>query len=132
MKKVQIESRVLGDLCLNHIVPVATKYQTMLLDNVTKLKGVFEGEEYELLSSGPKHLIAEMSRHLSEVHRMVEEMVEARKRANHIEDMRLRAYAYHDEVLPFLGKIRYHVDKLELIVDDEMWPLPKYRELLFV
>lgn len=131
MKKVQIESRVLGDLCLNHIVPVATKYQTMLLDNVTKLKNVFEGEQYEQLASGPRNLIAEMSQHLSAVHAMVEEMVEARKCANRIEAMRERAYAYHDEVLPYLSKIRYHVDKLELIVDDEMWPLPKYRELLF-
>ncbi len=132
MKKVQIESRVLGDLCLNHIIPVATRYQTMLLDNVTKLKNVFEGEQYEALASGPKHLIAEMSRHLSAVHTMVEEMIEARKVANKLEDMRACAYAYHDTVLPFLGKIRYHVDKLELIVDDEMWPLPKYRELLFI
>ncbi len=131
MKKVQIESRVLGDLCLNHIIPVATKYQTMLLDNVTKLKNVFDGAEYETLASGPKNLIAEMSQHLTAVHAMVEEMVEARKVANRIDSMRERAYAYHDTVLPFLGKIRYHVDKLELIVDDEMWPLPKYRELLF-
>lgn len=132
MKKVQIESRVLGDLCLNHIVPVATKYQTMLLDNVTKLKHIFDGEEYEQLASGPKHLISVMSRHLSGVHTLVEEMIEARKLANKLEDMRERAYAYHDTVLPYLNKIRYHVDHLERIVDDEMWPLPKYRELLFV
>ncbi len=131
MKKVQIESRVLGDLCLNHIVPVATKYQTMLLENVSQLKGVFAPDQYEALSAGPKHLIAEMSRHLSQVHTMVEAMVEARKQANRIEDMRERAYAYHDAVLPWLGKIRYHVDRLERIVDDQMWPLPKYRELLF-
>lgn len=132
MKKIQIESRVLGDLSLNHIVPVATKYQTMLLDNVTKLKNVFEGEQYETLSAGPKSLIAEMSRHLTSVHTMVEEMVEARKRANRIESMHERAYAYYEEVLPYLSKIRYHIDHLELIVDDEMWPLPKYRELLFI
>ncbi|MDO4706903.1 MAG: glutamine synthetase III [Porphyromonadaceae bacterium] len=132
MKKIQIESRVLGDLSLNHIVPVATKYQTMLLDNVTKLKNVFEGEEYERLAAGPKSLIAEMSRHLTSVHTMVEEMVEARKRANRIESMHKRAYAYYEEVLPYLSKIRYHIDHLELIVDDEMWPLPKYRELLFI
>lgn len=132
MKKVQIESRVLGDLCLNHIVPVATKYQTMLLENVSQLKGVFDAEEYEVLAAGPKHLIAEMSRHLSQVHTMVEAMVEARKQANKIENMRERAYAYHDSVLPWLGKIRYHIDRLERVVDDKMWPLPKYRELLFV
>ena len=131
MKKVQIESRVLGDLCLNHIVPVATRYQTMLLDNVTKLKTVFEGEQYEGLSSGPKHLISEMSRHLSAVHTLVEEMTEARKVANKIDSMRERAYAYYETVLPYLNKIRYHVDHLELMVDDEMWPLLKYRELLF-
>lgn len=132
MKKVQIESRVLGDLCLNHIVPVATKYQTMLLENVAQLKSVFAPDEYETLAAGPKHLIAEMSRHLSQVHAMVEAMVEARKVANKIEDMRERAYAYHDMVLPWLGKIRYHIDRLERVVDDKMWPLPKYRELLFV
>lgn len=132
MKKIQIESRVLGDLSLNHIVPVATKYQTMLLDNVTKLKNVFDGDQYEELSAGPKNLIAEMSRHLTSVHTMVEEMVEARKRANRIESMQQRAYAYYEEVLPYLAKIRYHIDHLELIVDDEMWPLPKYRELLFI
>lgn len=131
MKKVQIESRVLGDLCLNHIVPIATRYQTMLLDNVTKLKTVFDGEQYEGLSAGPKHLIAEMSRHLSAVHTMVEDMTEARKQANKLENMRNRAYAYYETVLPYLEKIRYHVDHLELMVDDEMWPLPKYRELLF-
>lgn len=132
MKKIQIESRVLGDLCLNHIVPVATKYQTLLLENVAQLKEVFSGDEYERLSSGPKNLIAEMSRHLSAVHTMVEEMVEARKRANKLECMHDRAYAYYDNVLPYLEKIRYHIDHLELIVDDEMWPLPKYRELLFI
>lgn len=132
MKKIQIESRVLGDLCLNHIVPVATKYQTMLLENVAQLKSVFAPDEYETLAAGPKHLIAEMSRHLSQVHAMVDAMVDARKVANKIEDMRERAYAYHDMVLPWLGKIRYHIDRLERVVDDEMWPLPKYRELLFV
>lgn len=131
MKKVQIESRVLGDLCLNHIVPVATRYQTMLLDNVAKLKQVFDGAQYDGLSAGPKHLIAEMSRHLSGVHQLVEEMTDARRVANKIEDMRERAYAYHDNVLPYLERIRYHVDHLERIVDDEMWPLLKYRELLF-
>lgn len=132
MKKIQIESRVLGDLSLNHIVPVATKYQTMLLSNVSQLKEVFGGEEYERLASGPKNLISEMSRHLSAVHSMVEEMTEARKRANHLDFMRDRAYAYYEEVLPYLSRIRYHLDHLELIVDDEMWPLPKYRELLFI
>lgn len=132
MKKVQIESRLLGDLCLNHIVPVATRYQTMLLENVARLKDVFSEGEYTPLAEGPKHLIAEMSRHLSKVHEMVEAMVEERKKANAIEDMRLRAYAYHDNVLPYFASIRYHVDRLERVVDDKMWPLPKYRELLFV
>lgn len=132
MKKIQIESRVLGDLCLNHVVPVATKYQTMLLENVTQLKNVFDTAEYERLASGPKHLIAQMSKHLSGVHTLVEEMIEARKVANRIESMHERAYAYYEQVLPYLGKIRYHVDHLERIVDDEMWPLPKYRELLFI
>ncbi|WP_329903728.1 glutamine synthetase III [Porphyromonas pogonae] len=131
-KKVQIESRVLGDLSLNHIVPVATKYQTMLLDNVAKLKDVFPEDEYEKLSEGPKNLISKMSYHLSNVHRMVYEMTEARKIANQIEDLRGRALAYQETVSPYLDQIRYHIDHLELIVDDNMWPLPKYRELLFV
>lgn len=131
MKKVQIESRVLGDLCLNHIIPVATRYQTILLENVSKLKQVFDGAQYEGLSAGPKHLIEEMSRHLSAVHSMVEQMTDARRVANKIDSMQERAYAYHDTVLPYLDKIRYHVDHLERVVDDEMWPMLKYRELLF-
>lgn len=132
VKKIQIESRVLGDLCLNHIVPVATRYQTMMLDNIRKVREVFDNAEYEQLSAGSKDIVRKICIHLTAVHRMVEEMIEARKKANRIEDMRERALVYERDVFPYLNAIRYHVDHLELIVDDEMWPLPKYRELLFV
>ena len=133
VKKVQIESRVLGDLCLNHIIPVVTRYQTMLLDNAKKLQEVFgDTKEYEELSKGTKEMIRKVCRHLTAIYEMVEEMTECRKIANRIEDLRSRALEYEQKVFPYLDKIRYHVDHLELIVDDEIWPLPKYRELLFI
>lgn len=131
-KKVQIESRVLGDLAINHIVPVSVKYMTLLLKNVKYLKEVFSAEEYEQLSAGRKQLIREISHHNSTIKALVHEMTEARKKANVIEDAVEKAEAYDQAVLPFLERIRYHIDKLELVVDNEMWPLPKYRELLFV
>jgi glutamine synthetase len=132
VKKVQIESRVLGDLAINHIVPVAIRYMTLLLENVKCLKEVFSNEEYEELSSGRKLLIKEISNHISAIKTLVNEMVEARKTANAIEDSVEKAKAYDSAVLPFMTEVRNHIDKLELIVDNEMWPLPKYRELLFV
>lgn len=133
VKKIQIESRVLGDLCLNHIIPVATRYQTMLLDNAMKMRQICSSEStYKELSGGTIVMIDKISRHLSEIHRLVEEMTEARKKSNRIDELRARALSYESTVFPFLDEIRYHVDHLELIVDDEMWPLPKYRELLFV
>jgi glutamine synthetase len=132
VKKVQIESRVLGDMAINHIVPVSIKYMTMLLENVKYLKDVFPENEFEEMASGRKALIREISGHISTIKSMVNEMTEARKEANDIEDSIKRAKAYDTKVLPFLSKIRYHIDKLELIVDNEMWPLPKYRELLFI
>ncbi|HPJ79008.1 MAG TPA: glutamine synthetase III, partial [Prolixibacteraceae bacterium] len=131
-KKVQIESRVLGDLAINHIVPVSVKYMTLLLKNVKYLKEVFSPQEYEELSAGRKQLIREISTHNSTIKALVYEMTEARKKANVIEDAVEKARAYDQTVLPFMEKIRYHIDKLELVVDNEMWPLPKYRELLFV
>ena len=132
IKKVQIEARVLGDLSLNHIIPVVIRYQTILLENVTRLKDVFSEEEYETLSAEPRRLIRKISAHISAVTTKVDEMVEARKKANRITDMREKAITYHDTVAPYLDEIRDHIDDLELMVDNQSWPLPKYRELLFI
>lgn len=130
-KKIQIEARVLGDLCLNHIIPVSTRYQSVLLDNVSKIKALYP-EKFESLASMNSSLIEEISQHLSIIKTNVDAMVEARKVANKIEHEYDKAVAYHDKVVTYFDVIRYHVDKLELIVDDEMWTLPKYRELLFI
>jgi len=130
-KKLQIEARVLGDIVLNHIVPIAIKYQTSLIDNVKGLKELFGDAEYKELAGARLELIREISEHVSYIKAKVKEMVEERKVANKIEDTRKKADAYSKKVKPYLEDIRYHVDKLELIVDNEMWPLAKYRELLF-
>ncbi len=132
IKKVQIEARVLGDLSLNHIIPVVIRYQTILLENVTRLKDVFTEEEYATLSAEPRRLIRKISAHIAAVTTKVDEMVEARKKANRITDMREKAITYHDTVAPYLDEIRDHIDDLELMVDNQSWPLPKYRELLFI
>lgn len=131
-KKIQIEARVLGDLSMNHIIPVATQYQSVLLDNLYKMRIVFDKEKADKLSTEDAALIEDIARHISAIKTNVDEMVEARKAANKIDDAREKAIAYHDTVLPFFDIIRYHTDKLELIVDNQMWPLPKYRELMFV
>ncbi|MBO7556876.1 MAG: glutamine synthetase III [Bacteroidaceae bacterium] len=131
-KKIQIEARIFGDLCMNHIIPVVTKYQSTLIDNVHKIKEIFSEEKYQKISANNLHLIEQISEHESFIVENVEKMVEARKKANRIESEREKAVAYHDNVAPYLEKIRYHVDKLEEVVDDELWPLPKYRELLFI
>ncbi len=131
-KKIQIEARVLGDLAINHIVPTAVQYQTMLLENVKNMKTVFSEDEFKQLASGRMELIKEVGGHVSAVKAKVKEMIEARKVANIIEDGKEKAFAYENTVKPYLDDIRYHIDKLELIVDNELWPLPKYRELLFV
>jgi len=130
-KKIQIEARVLGDLSINHIIPVATRYQSVLLDNICKMKTVFDEAKAAELSKEDASLIEEIATHIAAIKKNVDDMVEARKVANKIEDAREKAIAYHDAVLPYFNVIRYHVDKLELVVDDQMWPLPKYRELLF-
>ena len=132
IKKVQIEARVLGDLSMNHIIPVVLHYQSLLLSNITKLKETFSPEEYEDLSAEPRRLVRKISKHVNAVTRMTDEMIEARKKANVITDYRSKAIAYHDTVVPFLDDIREHIDELELMVDNQMWPLPKYRELLFI
>ena len=131
-KKVQIESRVLGDLAMNHIIPVAIEYQGRLIDNVYKIKRITDDEEATALSSENWAIIKEVAGHTAYIKKHVDEMIEARKQANKTEDMRMKAVAYHDVIAPMLERIRYHIDKLELIVDDRMWTLPKYRELLFI
>ncbi|HNW49607.1 MAG TPA: glutamine synthetase III [Prolixibacteraceae bacterium] len=131
-KKIQIESRVLGDLAINHIIPIATKYQSMLLDNVFKIKSVYDADKEKVLSAMDREIIEEIAEHVSIIKSSVDQMVEARKIANKIEGEQEKAIAYQSNVLPYFETIRYHIDKLELIVDNEMWTLPKYRELLFI
>lgn len=132
-KKIQIEARVLGDLCMNHIIPVATKYQSELVDNVHKIQEAFaDPAKVKDLTSYNIDLIEKINKHVSFVAENVEAMVEKRKVVNKITDIRTLAVAYHDEIAPYFDAIRYHIDKLELIVEDEMWTLPKYRELLFI
>lgn len=131
-KKIQIEARVLGDLAVNHIIPVAIRYQSVLTDNVFKLKTLFPNEKGDKLAQLDLDTIERMSAHMATIMEEVKKMVNARKEANKIESEREKAIAYHDNVVPSMDIIRYHIDKLELMVDDEMWPLPKYRELLFI
>ena len=130
--KVQIEARILGDLAINHIVPTAVEYQTTLLNNVKSLKDVFPAEEFDQLAAARMDLIREVGSHISAIKIKVNDMIEARKVANVIENSADKARVYEKSVSPYLEEIRYHIDKLELIVDNELWPLPKYRELLFV
>ena len=131
-KKIQIESRIFGDLCLNHIIPVVTRYQSMLIDNVHKVKDIFPADKADAISKENIIIIEKISKHESYIIEKVDAMIEARKVANKIASEREKAIAYHDTVAPLMEDIRYHVDKLETIVDDEAWPLPKYRELLFI
>ena len=131
-KKIQIEARVLGDLAMNHVVPVAIEYQTRLIDNVYKMKQLFAEDESARLSSENVVIIREIAAHTAYIKEHVDALIEARKVANRIETEREKAVAYHDTVAPMLEEIRYHIDKLELIVDNQMWTLPKYRELLFI
>lgn len=130
-KRIQIESRVLGDLVLNHIVPIAIQYQSKLIDNVLGLKQLFSDQDFKEASGARIEMIKEISAHISYIKGKVRDMVEERKKANRIENTRSKAEAYSKKVFPYLDDIRYHVDKLELIIDNEIWPLPKYRELLF-
>ena len=125
-KKIQIEARVLGDITMNHVIPVASKYEAVLLDKAYKMKQL--GLNYD----SDMELIREIQHHTSAIQRLVGEMIEARKVANRIEDQREKAIEYHDKVAVFLGQIRDHIDRLEEVIDDQLWPLPKYRELLFI
>ncbi len=131
-KKVQIEARVLGDLALNHIIPVATRYQSILVDNLVKIKTLFGDHKSAALFGHDMDTIEGISMHMEAIKTEVEAMVEARKKANGCDNERQKAIMYHDNVAPQMETIRYHIDKLELMVDNEMWPLPKYRELLFI
>jgi glutamine synthetase len=131
-KKIQIEARVLGDLCMNHIIPVVTKYQSLLLDNVSKLYAIYPADKAAELGAMNKSLIEEISARVAKIKTNVDAMIEARKVANVIEHEYDKAKAYHDVIFPYFDIIRYEVDKLEMIVDNQMWTLPKYRELLFI
>lgn len=129
--RIQIESRVLGDMAGNHIVPTAVSYQNKLIQNVKGLKVVLDDAVYQKVAKDQLHMIEQISEYISTIISQKEAMIETRKRCNAIEDARERAIAYCSEVRPFLDDIRYACDKLEILVDDELWPLPKYRELLF-
>lgn len=131
-KKVQIEARVLGDLAINHVVPVAMRYQSVLVDSVLSLRKLFVGEKGEKMSEQDVATIESIASHVSKTRDEVAKMIEARKVANKIESEREKAIAYHDTVVPCMERIREYLDDLELMVDNEMWPLPKYRELLFI
>ncbi len=132
VKKIQIESRVLGDLTINHIVPTALIYQNRLLKNLLGMKQIFPEEEFDQLSLARKNLVKEISEHVSSIKAMVKDMTLERKYANRIEDIREKAFEYEKKVFPYLEPIREHVDALEMEIDNEIWPLPKYRELLFL
>ena len=131
-KKIQIEARVLGDLTMNHIIPMATKYQSSLIDNVYKMRELFPADKAAHLSSKNMEIIEDIANRTIFIKEKVDEMVNARKIANKIESEREKAIAYHDRIVPMMEAIRYHIDKLELVVDDQIWTLPKYRELLFI
>lgn len=122
----------MGDLAINHVIPVATRYQSILLDNVFKIKSLFDADKCDKISSQDLSTIEKISDHITVIREEVAKMVSGRKVANKLDDEREKAIAYHDNVVPCMDVIRYHIDKLELMVDDEMWPLPKYRELLFI
>lgn len=131
-KKLQIEARVMGDLSMNHIIPVATQYQSQLARNVQNMYAIFDENEAASLTARNKKIIKEIAQRTQEIETGVEELVEARKKANRIENEHEKAIAYHDTIAPKMEEIRYQIDKLELIVSDECWTLPKYRELLFI
>lgn len=131
-KKIQIESRVLGDLAINHIIPAAVRYQSTLLDNVYKIKQLFSGDKADTIAAIDMENIEQISENIAAIKTKVKEMVEVRHKANRMPSERDKAIAYHDDVMPKMDEIRTHIDNLELMVDNEIWPLPKYRELLFI
>jgi glutamine synthetase len=132
MLKIQIESRVLGDIAGNHIVPTAINYQNKLIQNVRGLKDVLEPDVFKRLAKDQLHMIEAISGYIGTIISEKEAMIAERRNCNTIESARDRAIAYCDNVIPYFEKIRYAADKLEMLIDDELWPLPKYRELLFI
>ena len=132
VKKVQIEARVLGDLSMNHIIPVSTHYQSQLIRNVQSMKAIFDAAKADRLSSRNMKLIEEIAERTERIEALVDELTEARRVANRIDDIHRRAISYHDTVEPKMESIRYEIDHLEMIVEDGLWTLPKYRELLFI
>jgi len=131
-KKIQIESRVLGDLALNHIIPTAITYQNVLIQNVSGMKALLNTGEFNRQAGLQLDTLKKISNHISSIREEVEKMRLERKSANKISDVKKKAEAYSKKVQPYLNLIRYHIDELELIVDDEIWTMPKYRELLFI
>lgn len=127
---IQIEARVLGDIARNHVIPTAIKYQNVLIENVQGIKDIY-GKDFKKLAKEQMNLIEAISSHIENINGGITDMINARKKANKIEDSQKRAIAYCDQIRPYFEQIRYHCDKLELLVDDEIWPLTKYRELLF-
>ncbi|MDR3133115.1 MAG: glutamine synthetase type III, partial [Prevotellaceae bacterium] len=132
VKKIQIEARMVGDLAINHVVPTAIRYQSNLIKNVTGLKEILSKEEFAELATPQLQSIKKIGGYIKNIRQLVHNLVEERKKANGIEEFPERAKAYTEKVLPYMKEIRLHADKLEQIIDDEMWPLPKYREMLFV
>jgi glutamine synthetase len=129
-KKIQIESRIIGDIVMNQIIPASIDYQKKLVDNVNGLKNLFAAADFKKLAGAQLDMIKEISERISTIKIDTEKMIEERKKANNLDNAKKQAFAYCDKVKPYFDTIRYHVDKLELIVDDSAWPLPKYRELL--
>ncbi|MDD5570897.1 MAG: glutamine synthetase III [Bacteroidales bacterium] len=131
IKKVQIEARVIGDLAINHIIPIAIKYQNVLIESVRGLKELFDETTYKRCSHDQLKTILEITEHINEIKSNVDKMIEERKTANNMPNNEQKAKAYNEKVLPFFDIMRAHTDRLEFLIDDEIWPLPKYRELLF-
>ena len=130
VKKLQIEARIIGDMCLNHVIPAAVRYQNILIENIKGIKEIF-GNDYLQYCSSEIDTLKKISTYINNVSADVETLVEARKKANRIESIALRAKAYSHDVKDMMDKVRVSADNLEMLIDDEMWPLPKYRELLF-
>jgi glutamine synthetase len=130
VKKLQIEARIIGDMCLNHVIPAAVKYQNVLIENIKGLKDIF-GSDYMQYCSSEIETLKKISTYINNVSADVESLVEARKKANRIECISVRAKAYSRDVKDMMDKVRVSADNLEMLIDDQLWPLPKYRELLF-
>ena len=128
--RVQIEGRILGDIARNHVIPTAIKYQNILIENVKGLKDIY-ANDFKKVAGEQMALIENISEHIAKINQGINNMTNARKMANELDDAEKKAFSYCDKVKPFFDEIRYHCDKLELLVDDEIWPLTKYRELLF-